>query len=56
MIEVERPVEMREQLAAARRLPAEALSEPVRIDRKKHEIALPGEISCQGPCDLVPGR
>ena len=56
MVEVERPVEMREQLAAARRLPAEPLSQPLGVDGKKHEIALSGEIFGQGPGDLVPCR
>ena len=56
MVEVERPVEMREQLAAARCLPAKPLSKPLGVDGKKHEIALAGEIFGQGAGDLVPCR
>ena len=56
MVEVERSVEMREQLAAARFLPAKALSKPAGVYGKKHEIALAGEIFGQSAGDLVPCR
>src|SRR4249920_2796678 len=56
MVEVERAVEMREQVAAARFLPAKALSKPAGVYGKKHEIALAGEIFGQSAGDLVPCR
>ena len=54
--EVERAVEMRKHLAAARGLPAQPLSKPHRIDVEQDEIALPGEISGQGAGHLKPSR
>src|SRR4029079_697252 len=56
MVEVERAVEMREQVAAARFLPAKALSKPAGVYGKKHKIALAGEIFGQSAGDLVPCR
>ena len=38
------PVEMREERAAARRLPAQRRPERMGIHRHQHEVALPGEV------------
>ena len=53
MVEVERAVEMREQLAAAQFLPAKTLSKPAGVYGKKHEIALADEKFRQSAGDLV---
>ena len=53
VLKVERPVEMGKQLAAARWLPAQPLSQPHGVDGKKHKVALPSEIIGQGPGDLT---
>ena len=48
-------VEMREQRAAARRLPFERRPERVGRDRDEHQVALAGEVFCHGFRDLVGG-
>src|SRR5262245_4694751 len=53
---VERPVDMGEQRAPVRRPPAKLLSWPVGVDGKRYKVALPCEVFCQGPGDLMPCR
>ena len=54
MRKVERSIEMGEQLAAARRLPAKPLSQPLGVNGDKDQISLAHEVGGQGPGDLVP--
>lgn len=53
---VQRAVEMREKVAAAGRLPSQAVPQSFRIDRKQEEVIAPGEVGCQGSRHLRSGR
>jgi hypothetical protein len=48
----ELPVEVREEVAAARGLPAEADPEILRINGDEHEVSLAGEVAPQGLSEL----
>ena len=54
MRKVESSIEMGEQLASARRLPVELLSQPVGVNGDKNQISLSHEVGGQGSGDLVP--
>ena len=47
---------MREQRAAARRLPAQRLPKPIRIERNEDEPLLPGEMRGERSRKLMAGR
>lgn len=47
---------MREQIAAARRLPDQVAAEPVEIDGQQQQVAAPGEVPPRGLGQLRLGR
>src|SRR5262249_17657624 len=54
--EGQRAREMGEQVPAARWFPAELGAKPIRVQGKKHEIAVPGEEFGESAGDLAPRR
>src|SRR5262249_16609011 len=53
--EIEFAVEMREQLAVARRLPPQRLAQRFRVHLDQDQSGLAKEIVCGGPCNLRGG-
>ena len=51
-VDAERTIEMGEQVASARGLPAEAITKITRSDGDEHEIALAIEVAAQGLGEL----
>src|SRR5437762_2701667 len=54
-LHIQRRVEMREQRAAARRLPLQLVAERIGVNRDQHEIALAGKPFCRGLGSLLGG-